>query len=327
MSFPPQAIVDRQLAVYTKIVLNVTSVGRPLLANKTNGIDGAAACVSQQERGERGTALSWIVNPPYPGQACILIAEAGATGNALASKAIVMANLHSGTELDGMAPLDPSEVVVKTIDRVFTSIVGSTSPRLNITEIEVKQVLAAIGNIGEANFVFPVCSTFHGRLKGIVTLAPIVAAGIEVVQFGWAEGPIPTETNYDAGLLRIVVIGKQTGKSGRSIGAGFNLFAIVAVVARDAMVIIKRVIALDANLCIGFYFGSTGDKVIVIDVSKGSGSEPAVWTQGCIGRVGGKGSFGDRIEFCGGNLVTREWSPCVGSVGISYLRGWVVNRK
>src|SRR6266853_3921374 len=132
-----------------------------------------------------------------------------------------------------MGALHPGEVVVIRIDRILATVVGIATPRAVTVGIvaNLQEVLTTIGNIAETHFVLPVNPADHGGLGWIVIFAPVIAAGVKMVEFGRAESPVPTEANHVAEAFQVVVVGVVAGKGGRSVGAGYLALAVVAIIA------------------------------------------------------------------------------------------------
>ena len=53
-----------------------------------------------------------------------------------------------------------------------------------------------------------------------MVLAPVVAAGVEVVELGGLEGLVPAQSEHVAVLGEVVVVGVETGQGGGPSGPG-----------------------------------------------------------------------------------------------------------
>jgi hypothetical protein len=76
------------------------------------------------------------------------------------------AHLQVAAELDGVRTLHPAEIVVERIDRVLTAVVGWAAPSRDVAKAQVQEVLAAVRNIAQADFVLPVDAAPDGGLIG-----------------------------------------------------------------------------------------------------------------------------------------------------------------
>ena len=172
-----------------------------------------------------------------------------------------MCQLEHAAKLERMSTADPTEVVVVAIDRVLRSVVGITSPSpVPIAKSQVHQVLIAIGHVRQAELVLPVADILLWR---VVILPPVIAACIEMVELSWTEDMVPAKPQDVSILMQIVIVRIQTGQRCRSIRAGDNRFAIVAVVAGNAVLLRKAVIALDAPLVDRADVRTLGDHIVV----------------------------------------------------------------
>src|SRR2546429_4995610 len=129
-----------------------------------------------------------------------------------------------------------------------------------ITKSQVHQVLIAIGYVRQAELVLPVADILLWR---VVILPPVIAACIEMVELSWTEDMVPAKPQDVSILMQIVIVRIQTGQRCRSIRAGDNRFAIVAVVAGNAVLLRKAVIALDAPLVDRADVRTLGDHIVV----------------------------------------------------------------
>src|SRR5260370_20986316 len=163
------------------VVLDIARESRPLLADEANRIQRSAIGITEQQRSERRSALVRVTNS---GDAGIQIAEGGAAGNTLPSKAVVVAYLEHATQLQSVRALHPGEVVVESIDSIFAAIVGAAAPTAEVAKIKVQQVLFTVRNVPQAHFILPMNAALYGGLDGIVTLAPVIAPGVKVIQLG-----------------------------------------------------------------------------------------------------------------------------------------------
>ena len=152
------------------------------------------------------------------------------------------------------------KVVVVAIDRIFRAVVGLAAPRAvsiaGPAGEEIDQVLIAVGNVGQTEFILPVADVF---LRRLVILAPVVPAGIKVIDLIRADGPDPAKAD-DIGLLnQIVIVGIQSRQGGRTIRAERLVFQVVPIVAGNPVLAVKVVIDLDALLVDRIDLGS-GDR-------------------------------------------------------------------
>ena len=246
------------------VVLNVPRDIRPLLTDETDGIDGAAVGIAKEEGSERRPAQLGVIAVGYAG---IKIAKAGAARDALASEAVVVADLKRPPHLDGVRFTDHREVVVVGKDGIFAAVVSAATPAGEVTKIQVEQVLIAIGNVAEADLVFPVYAALEGSLRRIVIFAPIVTTSIEVVQHGGGNSPVPAPADHIGIALRVVVVGVKAGQGGGAAGTRYHRRTVVAVVAGHAVLVVEDMVALDAPLGVGADFRTGGDEVVVTGVS------------------------------------------------------------
>src|SRR5262245_47906851 len=115
--------------------------------------------------------------------------------------------IHSAHFVSVLA-LNPGHIVVKRIDGVFGTIVGGSTPGcVAFAERQPQQILIAVRYTRETDFVLPIDAAFYGCLRRIVILAPVVPAGVEVVEKGWREGVVPTHAIDFAVPLGVVVVG------------------------------------------------------------------------------------------------------------------------
>src|SRR6185436_3509079 len=104
---------------------------------------------------ERGSAQLWVIAAR---NARVDVAESGATGDALASETVVVADLERAARFKRVNALYPGEIVVVRVDRVFRAVIGAAAPtgKAVSAEVEIQQILAAIRDIAEADFALPV---------------------------------------------------------------------------------------------------------------------------------------------------------------------------
>ena len=57
---------------------------------------------------------------------------------------------------------------------------------------QIHQVVIAIRNVAETKLILPIADVL---LRGIMILPPVIAAGVEVVIFCWAERPVPAKAD------------------------------------------------------------------------------------------------------------------------------------
>src|SRR5262249_28622174 len=134
LRFPADTVIERQAVVNAPVILDVPGIRRPLLADVSNGVDGAAIPIPEQEGCKRSTALQRVVSA---GHASIDVAERRAAGNALTAEAVIVCLLEVAAELDRVRPLHPREIVVEGEDRVLTAVVRGTAPAGQIAEGQV----------------------------------------------------------------------------------------------------------------------------------------------------------------------------------------------
>src|SRR5581483_9880833 len=222
--------------------------------------------------------------------------------------------------------MNPGEIVVVGVDGVFRTVVRLAAPRAVIAVSARKQihkVLVAVRHIAEAEFAFPVADVF---LRRVMILSPIVAAGIEVIQLGRCERPVPAETHYVGGLLEIVVVRVEAGQSRWTVGAGNSRFTIESVVAGDALLLVEHVITLDAALVDGLHVCSVGDDVVIVDVAVGAGyGGGSVRRQHSAALENAERLHGRGIKHAFRNLVIRKLRPRYRAVVVHHLHGRIVN--
>src|SRR5437763_1447912 len=105
-----------------------------------------------------------------------------------------------------------------------------------------------------------------------MVLCPVVAARIEVVQSGGAEGPVPAEAKHIGSLQKVVVIGVETGQRGRAVGARRQLLTVMSVITGNALLSVEYVIALDAGLVHRCHLRAGQNAIVVDHVSVGARS-------------------------------------------------------
>src|SRR5262249_54124853 len=100
--------------------------------------------------------------------------------------------------------------------RVLRAVVRRTAPCVvAFTETQPQQVLVAIGHAGETDFVLPTDPALYGGLRRIMILAPVVAAGEEVIENRGTERVVPTHAEHFAVSLRVVIVGIEAGQDRR----------------------------------------------------------------------------------------------------------------
>jgi hypothetical protein len=202
---PSESEVQRQFAIHLPVILEVAGEVGPLLADEPDRVDAPVIYPSEQE------GCEWI-----PGayrevgvarETSRLRCERCTSRDALPAEAVVMVSLIHSAKLIGVLAPDPGHIIVERIDGIFRAIIGRPAPsRVPFAEGEPKQVFIAIRHAGKADFVLPADSAFHGRLRWIVILTPVVSARVEVVEKSGRERMIPTHAEHLAVPLGVVVI-------------------------------------------------------------------------------------------------------------------------
>src|SRR3984957_14599579 len=322
---PAQADIQIELGTNFVIVLEVAREIVELLPDEADGVDLSAICLSQQEGRERVAAGVGIGNARSAG---FLIAKADASGFALAAESVVVIQLIHAAELQRVLAVDPGEIVVIGIDGVLRTVVGLAAPGAVVVAgtagEQIHQILIAVRHIGQAELVLPVADIF---LRRFVILTPVVAAGVEVVDLGGAQRPGPTEPDNVAALDQIVVIGIKTGESWRAVRSKGLMFAVVAIVTGDAMLLVEDVIALDAPFVDGVDLGALGLEEVVRDVSGSARSRAVVGRDGSPGLEYAEGFLRRRAEQRLRNDVAGENLPGVSAVSILDLGEGIVDRN
>src|SRR5205823_4777958 len=111
--------------VHTPVILKIAGEIGPLLADEPDGVDRSGVRIAEQHGGDR---IAASVRVGSSGNAGFGVAECGAAGNALASEAVVVAELVLAAEFQRVAALDPGEVVIEGINGVLRAIIGAAAP-------------------------------------------------------------------------------------------------------------------------------------------------------------------------------------------------------
>jgi hypothetical protein len=130
---------------------------------------------------------------------------------------------------------DPCQVVIERIYGVLRTVVGRAAPAGELGKAQVGQVLIAVRDVRQAEFLLPVDSALDGGIRRIVVLAPVVAASIEMIEQRGREIVVPGEPVHFTLALQIVVVVVIAGESGWSGGTKLQVAAVDAEVARDAV--------------------------------------------------------------------------------------------
>ena len=302
----------RQLRADLPIVLEVAGEIGPLLADEADGIDAAVIDPTQQERRERITAAGGEIR--IAGEARCLRSEGGAARNTLPAETVVVVALMHGAGFEGVLVLDPRQIVIEGVDGVLRSVVGLAAPGgVAFAEAEPQEVLIAIGNAREADFILPVDAALDCGLRRIVIFAPVVAAGIEVVEEGRTEGVVPAHAKDFAVALRVVVIGVEPGKHAlAALRAGRHIGAIDAGITGEAVLFRENVVALSAEFVDGGEVGTLVDQIIRAHIPGRARSDRDVRDQGqTTALVGCQSLDGDGVkpafrDLVAGKDVARE---------------------
>ena len=318
--------IQNQLAVHMPVVLDEAREIRELLADETD------VSIARSRHSRAGTTRRHcrpaLGSVPL-GTPVSVIAEADAASLTLPAEAVVVIELKHAAELESVRAVDPGEIVVVRIDGIFGSVVGLAAPTAcsccDPPVNEFTRLSLQSGTLPRQNLSLPIADVL---LRRLVILTPVVAAGIKVIELGGAERPIPTEANDVGGLLQVVVVGVEAGQRGRTVGPGTDRFAIVAVVAGDAVLLVEDVIAFDAALIHRLNIGAVSDDVVVVDIADRSRRGAGVRRE----RAAASGRRPAPGPRCG---LKWLWESCCRETGVRVtvpfgvndLRGGVVDRN
>src|SRR5690348_14839214 len=151
--------------------------------------------MAKQHRGNGATSGSRKVR--ITGPASVLEIERQASSDALPSETVVKLSLILPANLQRMLAADDRKIVCEHFDKVLAAVVGAPTPlAVAIGEVEVHQILIAIGDIGNTDLVLPPDAALHRGLRRIVVFLPIVPAAVEMIKDRWADTVIPTGAEH-----------------------------------------------------------------------------------------------------------------------------------
>src|SRR5262249_6202277 len=162
--FRAEPVIQRQLRTHTPVVLKISCKVRPFLADEAKRVNLAAIDVAEQER-RKGVATA-RGETRIAGKSCLLGRVRRAPGYALAAIAVVVIALIHTAGFEGMFALDPGQVVVERVNRIFRSIVGLPAPGgVALAEVELQQILVAVHDAYQAYLVLPVIAAENCGLR------------------------------------------------------------------------------------------------------------------------------------------------------------------
>ena len=291
-----EAVVDGEPLADAPIVLDIATDVGVALGDVAGGVD-IAGDGSAEEEGGKAVAGSVGEVADLAGDAAI---EADLALDILLAEAVVVNHLIGHAHFESVLASDHGEVVIEAEGVVFGAVVGGAAPIREIAaEADVQEIVVAVGDVAEADAVFPVLGT-NG--EGAIDFFPIVAAGVEAIEGGGADGPIPTDAVLLSESIVVVIAIQEAGEADGAGGAGAGGAGVAAVETGEFMLVADVVVAADGKFVEGLEAG-TGLKVVIADIAGGSGDAAGVGQGGLaeFEHASGKG-----VDAVGGDLVIGE---------------------